>query len=98
MIPTLGGRGEARSRNGRSMRRRPKKGDPGSRTAPRPSRPRNLGSSSKCRGGLGTAVRPKSLKGPGGFSGSSRWASLMKMSGFASGIGGAFGQRDLTRA
>jgi hypothetical protein len=28
MIPTLGGRGEARSRNGRSMRRPPKKGRP----------------------------------------------------------------------
>jgi hypothetical protein len=40
------------------MRRPPKKGRPGSRTAPEPSKPRNLGSSSKCRGGLGTAAKP----------------------------------------
>jgi hypothetical protein len=35
---------------------------PGSRTAPKPSRPRNLGSSSGCRGGHGTAAKPNSVE------------------------------------
>jgi hypothetical protein len=65
MIPTLGGRGEARSRNGRSVRRPPKKGDPGSRTAPETLRPKNLGSSSKCHGGRGTAAKPRNVRAGG---------------------------------
>jgi hypothetical protein len=32
------------------------------RIAPEPSRPRNLGSNSKCHGGRGTAAKPNSVK------------------------------------
>jgi hypothetical protein len=34
----------------------------GLRTAPKPSRPRSLGSNSECHGGHGTAAKPNSVK------------------------------------